>query len=391
MHNRISKRRMTGKILAIFPIAYLMMLCTAARGAVPAETDCPAAFRTYSTAGTPILDLLLNPETKAIVDRDAPGFLAGLPKMLTGGTPPTLADILTIRQLSAEGAPLSEEALDKMDKDLALVKPTHESAVARCARYDHTPPELPAILKHPAILVFSKSNGFRDNPSVSAGEAAVNAMAEKENWTVFSTDNAAVFNAAELKHFDAVVWNNVSGDVLTLSQRRDFKAYIEKGGGFAAFHGSGGDPYYDWDWYVDTLIGARFLGHPAAPQFQAAKVKVDDKNDAIVKGLEPEWTMTDEWYSFKSDPRKKGAHVLLTLDESTYSPMARKNNLRMGDDHPIAWTQCVGNGRSFYAAIGHRPEGYTEPNTSKLLEQGVAWAAGLGGSSCKGGKEIMKH
>ena len=121
-----------------------------------------------------------------------------------------------------------------------------------------------------------------------------------------------------------------------------------------------------------------------SPQFQAATLKVDDSKNAIVSGLQPQWTMTDEWYSFKTDPRKDGATVLVTLDESTYSPMAGKLDLRMGD-HPIAWTRCVGNGRSFYTAIGHRPEGYTEPNTNKLIEQGVAWAAGLLGKSCPAG------
>jgi len=66
--------------------------------------------------------------------------------------------------------------------------------------------------------------------------------------------------------------------------------------------------------------------------------------------------------------------------------MTGKKVIRMGD-HPIAWTQCIGNGRSFYTAIGHRPEGYSEPNTNKLLQQGVAWAAGLGENHCRGGKE----
>jgi type 1 glutamine amidotransferase len=353
------------------------------------ETDCPAAFRPYSTAGTPLLDLILNPAAKAAVDQDLPGFLSKLPPMLTGATPPTLADILTIRNMAAEFMPIPESTLDKLDKDLALVPMTRESAVVRCARYDHTAPTLPERLTHPAILVFSKSNGFRDDPSVNAGKAALKTMGEREHWTVAFIDNAAVFNSSDLKHFDAVVWNNVSGDVLTVAQRRDFKAYVEEGGGFVGFHGSGGDFYYDWDWYVDTLIGARFLSHPMSPQFQAAKLKVDDSRDAIVRGVEGEWSMTDEWYSFKTDPRSKGAHVLVTLDETTYHPMTGKVDIRMGY-HPIAWTQCVGNGRSFYTAIGHRPEGYSEANTSKLMEQGVAWAAGLGQSSCQAGKEITK-
>jgi uncharacterized protein len=107
-----------------------------------------------------------------------------------------------------------------------------------------------------------------------------------------------------------------------------------------------------------------------SPQFQEAKVRVDDSKASITRGLQSEWTMTDEWYSFRSDPRKNGAQILATLDESTYKPMSGKTDISMGD-HPIAWTQCVKDGRSFYTAIGHRPESYSEPNTRKLLEQGV--------------------
>ncbi|HEY4815610.1 MAG TPA: ThuA domain-containing protein, partial [Chthoniobacterales bacterium] len=152
----------------------------------------------------------------------------------------------------------------------------------------------------------------------------------------------------------------------------------------AAVHGSGGDPYVDWDWYADTLIGARFLSHPMNPQFQNAKLHVDDPKSPIVQNVQPEWTMTDEWYSFKTDPRKTGAHVLVTLDESTYNPMSGKLDLRMGD-HPIAWTQCIGKGRSFYTAIGHKPESYTEPNTNKLIEQGIAWVLDSKKQSCQAG------
>lgn len=259
---------------------------------------------------------------------------------------------------------------------------TREAAVIRCARYDHTPPILPKDLNHPAILVFSKSNGFRDDTSVNAAAAALAEIAAREHWSFFSTDNAAIFNADDLERFDAVVWNNVSGDVLTLPQRRDFQTYIEKGGGYVGLHGAGGDFYYDWDWYADRLLGARFKGHPRSPHFQAAKLKIDDPNNPIVRGIPAEWTMTEEWYSFQSNPRQKGAQVLVTLDESTYNPVDGKLDLRMGD-HPIAWTQCLGKGRSFYTAIGHRPESYSEPNTNKLIQQAVTWAAGLGPGSCQ--------
>jgi type 1 glutamine amidotransferase len=162
--------------------------------------------------------------------------------------------------------------------------------------------------------------------------------------------------------------------VLSLSQRRAFQSWMENGGAFIAVHGSAGDPAYFWDWYADKLVGARFQGHPMGPQFQDAKVVVDASHP-VAKGLPAQWTMNDEWYSFRTNPRAVGAKVIATLDESTYSPMGMMNqNLRMGD-HPIAWTNCIGKGRMFYSAIGHRPETYSEPNHVKMLEAAIDWAA----------------
>jgi len=119
-----------------------------------------------------------------------------------------------------------------------------------------------------------------------------------------------------------------------------------------------------------------------SPQFQSARVVVDDLHDPLTADLGPDWTMTEEWYSFAASPRAKGVHVLAHLDEDSYSPVGfGGQNLRMGD-HPIAWTRCIGAGRSFYSAIGHRPESYTEPHSLELLDRGIAWAAGQGATHC---------
>ena len=122
----------------------------------------------------------------------------------------------------------------------------------------------------------------------------------------------------------------MSGDALTVPQEDAFKKWLLNGGGFAGMHGSGGDPVYVWDWYADTLIGARFKGHPMSPQFQQARVVIEDRNSAITAGLGDGWTMTEEWYTFEKSPREKGVHVLATLDESTYS--ARRHG-RRGSSH----------------------------------------------------------
>jgi type 1 glutamine amidotransferase len=355
----------------------------AAGPAAAAPVDCAAAFQPYSSRTT-LLDLLLDPRTHAVLDQQGP--LKGVPPFILSTTPPTFAAIVTPRWM-AEQRPAGAGGPDMaaLDRALGAIPVTQEAAERRCARYDHTPPVLPKPDRRPAILVFEKITGFRDVPSVTAAHKAFADMAARRGWSVTFTDNGAVFNPRQLKVYDAVVWNNISGDALTLPQRKAFQQYLAVGGGFAGVHGAGGDPVFLWEWYRDELLGARFIGHPRNPQFQAARVVVGAPKSGITAGLPDDWTMTEEWYSFGASPRGR-VHVLASLDESTYQP----GELAMGGDHPIAWSHCLGAGRAFYTAIGHRPESYTEPNSLKLLEQGVAWAAGAGETTCKAGREVPK-
>jgi uncharacterized protein len=355
-----------------------MALFAASSAQVGAATpDCPSAHAPYSSE-TVLLDLLIDPRAAEVLK--AHGLFQSVPPNFA--TPPTISAILSPRQLMASRG---ETALAALDRDLAAIPITDEAALRRCARYDHGQAVLPKPDHHPAILVFEKINGFRDGPSVQAAHKAFSDMAGRRGWSIAFTDNGAVFSKPQLQHYDAIVWNNVSGDALTVSQENAFKAYLAAGGGFAGVHGSGGDPVYVWGWYADSLIGARFIGHPMNPQFQSATVIVEGPKTGIAARLPDSWTMTEEWYSFASSPRLTGARILARLDERSYKPSA----LAMGDDHPIAWAHCLGDGRSFYTAIGHRPESYAEPNSIELLEQGVAWAAGLGETRCKAGREVM--
>jgi type 1 glutamine amidotransferase len=362
---------------------------SSAKPAADPGVDCPSAHTPY-TSRTILLDLLINPATRSVLERDEPELLQGLPDLITRTTTPTFAAIVDIEWVAASRKqPLSAARLATLDGDLSVVPVTEAAARARCARYDDGPSPLPATVRKPSMLVFSKVTGARDESAVSAAAAAFREIGSSKGWTTEFTENGAAINEADLNHFSLVVWNNVSGDVLTTSQRAALRRYIENGGGFAAVHGSGGDFLYGWDWYADTLIGARFIGHPRSPGFQAAAVIVDDPDNWVTRGLPPMWSMTEEWYSFKSSPRLTGAHILARLDESTYDPTEEGVDIHMGD-HPIAWTRCVGNGRSFYTAIGHRPESYVEPHVRILLERGIVWAAGQGPTSCQEGKEMPR-
>jgi uncharacterized protein len=346
--------------------------------AVPAQakpvTDCPNRDAPFS-AESPMIDLLLSPAAKAIMAKAMPAKASSmLPANLAGTTTPSFMAILTLREASRFTG-MDVARIPEIDKELRALPVTAADKVARCVRFDNDVPQFDLAKGKPHLLLFEKINGFKDTPSVNAAHDALLAMAERKGWAIASTEKGGAFNPATLRQFDAIIWNNISGDVLTISQRHALQRYIEGGGGFVSFHGSAGDPVYFWDWYPDKLIGARFIGHPMAPQFQEARVAVNTAHP-LAKSLPGEWRMTDEWYSFRTNPRAVGADVLLTLDESTYKPDGMMGqDLRMGSDHPLAWTNCMGKGRTFYSAIGHIPATYSQPQNVAMLEAAVGWAA----------------
>ena len=47
----------------------------------------------------------------------------------------------------------------------------------------------------------------------------------------------------------------------------------------------------------------------------------------------------------------------------------------MGDDHPIVWTNCVGKGKAFYSAMGHKGKYFLEPLHLQVIKSGIIWAA----------------
>lgn len=369
------------KLLARAAIALAAMFGMAAPALARPVTDCPLRDRPYSSS-SPLIDILLSPAASAALDSVVPGMSKSFPPTFASTKPPTFAAILSVREAAGLGARYARDPsavrmpdMARIDAALAAVPVTPADRVARCARYDNDVPSFTLQRGRPSVLLFEKINGFKDEPSVNAAHAAFVALAQRKGWNIVATEKAGVFNPATLRRFDAVIWNNISGDVLTLSQRRAFENYIRQGGAFVGVHGTAGDFVYYWDWYVDTLIGARFAGHPMNPQFQEARVVVEAKDHAIGKVLPAEWKMTDEWYSFKNNPRATGATIIAKLDESSYKPEGMMGqNLRMGSDHPIAWTRCVGKGRSFYSAIGHRPETYTEPHYAAMLAAALDWA-----------------
>lgn len=254
--------------------------------------------------------------------------------------------------------------------------------------FETVPPEVPAM-ERPAVLLFSKTNSFIHKEAIPAARALLGAMGVERNWSVFLSDNGAIHNREDLAKFDVIVWNNVTGDVLTTEQRSAMRTWLEQGGGFVGLHGAGDNSHEAWPWYQQTIIRANFIGHPLDPQFQEATVRLESPIDPSVAGLPTEWRRTDEWYSFDKSPRAPDVTVVATLDESTYDPGEFfGEELGMGGDHPIIWKHCIGEGRVYYSAMGHTAESYEEPEYQDVLRRAIEWAGRLDDSTAKSASDL---
>lgn len=230
----------------------------------------------------------------------------------------------------------------------------------RAPAYDTQAPVLPELAS-PAILVLHKTNGFIHKEGLPAASAMLEQLAAQHGWALYQTDNAASHNTEDLARFDVVIWNNTSGDVLTADQRAAFKAWLLGGGQWLGLHAAGGDPSYDWDWYVDKVIGAQFFGHTMSPQFQDADVIKVAADSPMLSAVPDPWRIeAEEWYAFDRNPRDTGSTILLALDESSYDTEERFfPDPSMPGEHPIAWTHQLGEGRVIYSAIGHTEQTYS--------------------------------
>ena len=135
-----------------------------------------------------MVDILLSPPAKAVLERAAPGRLTKLPERFAGTTPPTFAAILSLREGGAMTG-VKPEAMPAIDAELRKIPITAADKVARCAGYDNDVPSFTLPASKPHLLLFEKINGFKDEPSVNAAHAAFVAMAERKGWAIVTTDS----------------------------------------------------------------------------------------------------------------------------------------------------------------------------------------------------------
>ena len=243
--------------------------------------------------------------------------------------------------------------------------------------YETEKPVIDFPPNQPAILVFSKTTGFRHGESIEASKSVFGEMARRNQWFVYETEAGGVFNLEQLAKFKAVVFNNSTGRVLNDEQQQALSRYVDDGGALLGVHGAGDDSHH-WPWYEQNLLAARFSHHPLNPQLQKTDVYVEKAVDStLTRNLPRSWTHEDEWYIFFNQP--KGVRIVSYINGDKITPdgnllWTRDKNFGMGTYHPVAWCRTVGRGKTFYTSMGHHKDVWRDANFVRLLENALRWS-----------------
>jgi cytochrome c len=219
----------------------------------------------------------------------------------------------------------------------------------------------------PRVLVFSKTEGWV-HTSIPYATRAIENLGKENGYLVDVSKDASIFNDKDLKWYDAVIFNNTTGNILNAEQQASFERYIQAGGGYVGIH-SAADTEYEWPWY-GKLMGAYFASHPRNPNVREATIRVSDSSHAATRGLPAQWKRKDEWYNYRYYyPDLK---ILATLDEQTYDGGTN------GSFHPIAWYHEFDGGRAFYTGGGHEDNSFSDPLFLQHLQGGISYSMGNG-------------
>jgi type 1 glutamine amidotransferase len=212
------------------------------------------------------------------------------------------------------------------------------------------------------VMMLTATAGFRHD-SIPAARDVMNAMASSSGeFTVTMTEDVSAITASTLAGYDVLFFALTTGELpFDSEQKAAILNFVSGGKGFLGVH-SATDTLYDWPDY-GRLVGAYFMAHPWT---QSATVLVENQAHPSTVGLGDRFTLTEEFYTFRENPRPR-VQVLLRLDPSSVGTTG---------DYPLAWTQSYGAGRAYYNALGHFAETWRDPRFQRQVAGALRWAAG---------------
>jgi uncharacterized protein len=172
----------------------------------------------------------------------------------------------------------------------------------------------------------------------------------------------------DLTVYDLIVlgWTQAqtTEDLTDKAEQRLLEA-VRSGTGVAGWHGMTASfraslPYH-------FVVGAAFVEHPGGEGVRVPYgVEIVDRDHPVTEGVN-DFAVASEQYYMHVDP---AVHVLATTT-FTGEHLPWLDGVVM----PAAYVKQFGDGRVFYVAIGHEPDELATPDMTRLVRQGLQWAA----------------
>lgn len=234
-------------------------------------------------------------------------------------------------------------------------------ACGACSSQPVSPATLPSPSSPVRVLMVTSTRGFRHDSIPAAREVMSSLAASTGQFTVTATEDLPLMTRGALANYDVLFFALTTGELpFDLDQKNAILEFVSSGKGFLGVH-SATDTLYEWPEY-GQLVGAYFKEHPWT---QSASVIVEDEGHPATAGLGSRFTINEEFYAFRDDPRPR-VHVLLRLDPASVGASG---------DYPLAWTQTYGGGRSYYNALGHFSETWRDPRFQRQILGAIQWLA----------------
>ena len=203
--------------------------------------------------------------------------------------------------------------------------------------------------------------GFRHDSIATARQTVAALGASSGEFDVTPTEDLSTIGRSGLAAFDVLFFAMTSGELaLTADQKAAMLEFVSSGKGFLGAH-SATDTLYEWADY-GALVGAYFREHPWTQQ---ASVIVVDGSHPATAGLGDRFSLVEEFYAFRENPRPP-VQVLLRLDAASVGATG---------DYPLAWSQSYGSGRVYYNALGHFPETWRDSRFLQQIGGAIRWLA----------------
>ena len=242
---------------------------------------------------------------------------------------------------------------------LRVLALTAAAAAHRCVRGKQPTPHRRRSASRRSCSPRRRASG---TPRSTKAPRAIRALGRDHRFSVDTTADPARFTRANLARYDVVVFISTTGTpIAKRSQQRAFEALhparrrVRRRSRRVRHARASGRGTSDWSAPASSATSRARRPRPSRSRTAPRRPR---------EHLPANWTRTDEWYEFRTDPRPR-VHVLASLD-----------------GRPLAWCHDYNGGRAVYTAMGHTEASFTEPQYLAHLLGAIEMAAGRARFAC---------